>query len=147
MNIIHPHITSYLLLFLDILAEEWRDLVTEETLVVPPQMALDHDVAVGVQLLVPHQHPQVLVLDEGHLLEHGHHHGTQLLDLDDGERLDQQLLELSLSLLGGQRRVGGGGGGGRGRRGLVQGADLLDKALAEVLQNRVVEVLEGRVDL
>ena len=117
-----------LLLFLDVLAEEGRDLVAEEGLVVSPQVALDGDVAVGVELLVPDEHAQKAVLDEAHVLEDGHDDGAQLLNLYDGEGLDEQLLELALSVLGIPRRV------------RAHGGHLSDQPLSQILEHGVVKV-------
>ena len=117
-----------LLLLLDVLTEEGRDLVAEEGLVVSPQVALDGDVAVGVELLVPDEHAQKAVLDEVHVLEDGHDDGAQLFYLDDGEGLDEQLLELALSLLGVPRRV------------RAHGGHLCNQPLSQILEHRVVKV-------
>ena len=117
-----------LLLFLDVLAEEGRDLVAEEGLVVSPQVALDGDVAVGVELLVPDEHAQKAVLDEAHVLEDGHDDGAQLLNLYDGEGLDEQLLELALSVLGIPRRV------------RAHGGHLSDQPLSQIVEHGVVKV-------
>ena len=114
-----------LLLVLDVLREEGRDLVTEEGLVVPPEMPLDLDVTIGIELLVPDQDSQVLVLDVGHVLEDGHDDGSQLLDLDDGEALEEELLELLVFGLALH---------------LVHEPDLVGELVPEVLQHRVVEV-------
>ena len=81
------------LFVLDVLGEQRGDFVPKEALVVSPEMALDLDVTVRVQLLVPHQHPQVLVLDVAHVLQHRHNDRPQLLDLNHREALDQQLLQ------------------------------------------------------
>lgn len=92
-------IEQYVLLLAYVLAEQRRHLVSEQRLIILPDLPLNLRIGIVVQLAVSHQHPQVLVLDMRRVPQDAHDNWPQRLDLDHREALDQQLLELAVPFL------------------------------------------------